>query len=130
MTEFCTFKMALLRQLTRRLRLRERRWREVCGRRRQESAQKQMEEVSRKLREGILSTGEMAERANVPKHLLCFLESRFPQLRTVRRGGRRYYRPGDVELVRNIDHLLREGGYTIKGMQKLLSERGGQGNRI
>ncbi len=66
---------------------------------------------------------EVAEELNVPQHVLRFWETRFPQVRPLKRGGgRRYYRPEDVELLRNICALLYREGYTIKGVQRLLRE--------
>lgn len=66
---------------------------------------------------------EVAEELSVPQHVLRFWESKFPQIKPVKRGGgRRYYRPGDVELLRQIRDLLYTSGYTIKGVQKLLRE--------
>jgi DNA-binding transcriptional MerR regulator len=68
---------------------------------------------------------EVAEDLNVPQHVLRFWESKFNQIRPMKRGGgRRYYRPNDVELLRGIRHLLYGEGYTIRGVQKLLKERG------
>ena len=66
---------------------------------------------------------EVAEELEVPQHVLRFWESRFPQVRPMKRaGGRRYYRPDDVALLRRIRQCLYEQGYTIKGVQKLLRE--------
>ncbi|MBY6261482.1 MerR family transcriptional regulator [Azospirillum sp. 412522] len=60
---------------------------------------------------------------NVPQHVLRFWETKFPQIRPLKRGGgRRYYRPEDVELLRRIQALLYEDRYTIKGVQRLLKE--------
>jgi DNA-binding transcriptional MerR regulator len=68
---------------------------------------------------------EVAIELDVPQHVLRFWESRFTQVRPVKRaGGRRYYRPEDVELLRGIRALLYSEGYTIKGVQKVLRERG------
>jgi DNA-binding transcriptional MerR regulator len=68
---------------------------------------------------------EVAIELDVPQHVLRFWESRFAQVRPVKRaGGRRYYRPEDVELLRGIRALLYSEGYTIKGVQKVLRERG------
>jgi DNA-binding transcriptional MerR regulator len=68
---------------------------------------------------------EVADELDVPQHVLRFWESRFAQLRPLKRGGgRRYYRPEDVELLRGIRRLLYDDGYTIKGVQKLLREHG------
>lgn len=68
---------------------------------------------------------EVAEELDVPQHVLRFWESRFPQIRPMKRaGGRRYYRPEDVDLLRGIRHLLYGVGYTIRGVQGILRERG------
>lgn len=70
---------------------------------------------------------EVAEELAVPQHVLRFWESKFPQVRPLkRRGGRRYYRPEDVLLLRRIQGLLYGEGYTIRGAQKLLREKGGR----
>ena len=64
---------------------------------------------------------EVADDLDLPQHVLRFWESKFPQVRPMKRGGgRRYYRPEDVELLRQIRSLLYDEGYTIKGAQKLL----------
>jgi DNA-binding transcriptional MerR regulator len=72
---------------------------------------------------------EVAEDLDVPQHVLRFWETRFAQIRPLKRaGGRRYYRPEDVALLRRIRSLLYSQGYTIRGVQKLLREpalRGG-----
>jgi DNA-binding transcriptional MerR regulator len=68
---------------------------------------------------------EVAEEINVPQHVLRFWESRFAQIRPMKRaGGRRYYRPDDVDLLRGIRHLLYGEGYTIRGVQRILREQG------
>ena len=68
---------------------------------------------------------EVAEALDVPPHVLRFWESRFVQIRPVKRGGgRRYYRPEDVRLLRGIRGLLYDDGVTIKGVQKILREKG------
>jgi DNA-binding transcriptional MerR regulator len=68
---------------------------------------------------------EVAEDLDVPKHVLRFWEIKFPQIRPMKRGGgRRYYRPEDLDLLRGIRHLLHAEGYTIKGVQKILREQG------
>src|SRR5215469_14532801 len=66
---------------------------------------------------------EVAEELEVPQHVLRFWESKFSQIRPLKRGGgRRYYRPEDVLLLRRIRQCLYEDGYTIKGVQRLLRE--------
>ena len=71
---------------------------------------------------------EVAEELDLPQHVLRFWESRFKQIKPLKRGGgRRYYRPDDVELLKGIRHLLYSEGYTIKGVQRILKE---QGNRF
>lgn len=73
--------------------------------------------------EAFRTISEVAEELEVPQHVLRFWESRFPQVRPLKRaGGRRYYRPDDVALLRRIRQCLYEQGYTIKGVQKLLRE--------
>jgi DNA-binding transcriptional MerR regulator len=68
---------------------------------------------------------EVADDLDVPKHVLRFWEIKFPQIRPMKRGGgRRYYRPEDLVLLRGIQHLLHAQGYTIKGVQKILREQG------
>jgi DNA-binding transcriptional MerR regulator len=68
---------------------------------------------------------EVADDLDVPQHVLRFWESRFPQIKPMKRaGGRRYYRPDDVDLLRGIRHLLYGEGYTIRGVQRILREQG------
>jgi DNA-binding transcriptional MerR regulator len=68
---------------------------------------------------------EVADELEVPQHVLRFWETKFTQIRPMKRGGgRRYYRPEDVELLRSIRGLLYDQGYTIKGVQKLIREGG------
>ena len=68
---------------------------------------------------------EVAEDLDLPQHVLRFWETRFGQIKPLKRGGgRRYYRPDDVALLRGIRHLLYGEGYTIKGVQKILREQG------
>lgn len=68
---------------------------------------------------------EVAEELDVPQHVLRFWETKFPQVRPLKRGGgRRYYRPEDVDMLRRIRSLLYQEGYTIKGVQRLLREGG------
>jgi len=70
---------------------------------------------------------EVADDLDVPQHVLRFWESRFSQIRPMKRGGgRRYYRPDDVDLLRGIRHLLYGEGYTIRGVQRILREQGGR----
>ncbi len=72
---------------------------------------------------------EVADELDVPQHVLRFWESKFPQVKPLKRGGgRRYYRPEDVALLRRIRDLLYSEGYTIKGVQKLLREGGHKDN--
>jgi DNA-binding transcriptional MerR regulator len=67
--------------------------------------------------------GEVAEDLDLPAHVLRFWESKFPQLKPLKRGGgRRYYRPEDIALLSRIRQYLYQEGYTIRGVQKLLSE--------
>jgi DNA-binding transcriptional MerR regulator len=68
---------------------------------------------------------EVAIQLDVPQHVLRFWESRFSQIRPVKRaGGRRYYRPEDIDLLRGIHRLLYSDGLTIRGVQKVLKDRG------
>ncbi len=75
--------------------------------------------------EAFRTISEVAEALDTPAHVLRFWESRFPQIRPVKRaGGRRYYRPADVALLTGIKHLLHDEGMTIRGVQKILREQG------
>src|SRR5882724_1097332 len=68
---------------------------------------------------------EVADELDIPQHVLRFWESRFPQIKPMKRaGGRRYYRPDDVDLLRGVRHLLYGEGYTIRGVQRILREQG------
>jgi DNA-binding transcriptional MerR regulator len=68
---------------------------------------------------------EVADDLKVPQHVLRFWESRFSQIKPMKRaGGRRYYRPDDVALLRGIHHLLYGEGYTIRGVQRILKDEG------
>jgi DNA-binding transcriptional MerR regulator len=68
---------------------------------------------------------EVAGELDVPQHVLRFWETRFGQIKPMKRGGgRRYYRPDDVDLLRGIRHLLHGEGYTIRGVQRILREQG------
>src|SRR6201996_7118199 len=75
--------------------------------------------------EAFRTISEVAIELDVPQHVLRFWESRFAQIRPVKRaGGRRYYRPEDIDLLRGIRALLYGDGLTIKGVQKILKDRG------
>jgi len=66
--------------------------------------------------------GEVSRDTGLPQHILRYWETRFPQLRPLQRAGkRRYYRPEDVALVRRLDVLLNQQGYTVRGVQQLLA---------
>jgi len=70
---------------------------------------------------------EVADELHIPQHVLRFWETKFPQVKPLKRGGgRRYYRPDDIALLRRISDLLYIQGYTIKGVQRLLREGGGK----
>jgi DNA-binding transcriptional MerR regulator len=75
--------------------------------------------------EAFRTISEVAEELDVPQHVLRFWESRFHEIRPMKRGGgRRYYRPQDVDLLRGIRQLLYGEGYTIRGVQRVLREQG------
>lgn len=79
----------------------------------------------RKSASAYRTISEVAESLGVPQHVLRFWETKFPAVKPLKRGGnRRYYRPEDIELLQVIHKLLHVDGYTIKGAQKLLKERG------
>ncbi len=68
---------------------------------------------------------EAAEELTVPQHVLRFWETKFAQIKPMKRaGGRRYYRPADIELLKGIHTLLYSQGYTIRGLQRILKEEG------
>ena len=75
---------------------------------------------------GALKTiGELSQELGVAQHILRYWETRFPQLRPMQRAGnRRYYRPADVELARRIHRLLSQEGYTVRGVLKVLRDKG------
>jgi DNA-binding transcriptional MerR regulator len=78
-----------------------------------------------KAAEAFRNIGEVSVELGVKKHVLRFWEMKFPQLKPMKRGGgRRLYRPSDVELLKGIRDLLQNAGYTIKGVQRLLREHG------
>ena len=73
--------------------------------------------------EAFRNISEVSDELGVKKHVLRFWEARFPQLKPMKRGGgRRYYRPADVLLLRGIQHLLQADGYSIRGVQKILRD--------
>ena len=75
--------------------------------------------------EAFRTIGEVADEIGIAKHVLRFWEVKFGHIRPMKRGGgRRYYRPEDMELLKGIRHLLYREGYTIKGVQKILREQG------
>ncbi|MCP5373514.1 MAG: MerR family transcriptional regulator [Hyphomicrobiales bacterium] len=77
--------------------------------------------------EAFRTITEVANLLELPQHVLRFWETKFPQIKPLKRGGgRRYYRPEDIDLLREIRGLLYDDGYTIKGVQKLLRQNGGK----
>jgi DNA-binding transcriptional MerR regulator len=84
--------------------------------------------ISREEIATLRTIGEVAEHLDLPQHVLRFWETRFKEIDPVKRaGGRRFYRPRDIELVEAIRHLLYREGYTIKGVQRILKEQGVDG---
>ncbi|MCK4867263.1 MAG: MerR family transcriptional regulator [Alphaproteobacteria bacterium] len=78
--------------------------------------------------EAYRTIGEVSEMLGVAQHVLRFWESRFSQIKPVKRAGnRRYYRPDDIALIRRIRALLHDEGYSIRGVQKLLKSSGVKG---
>ena len=81
----------------------------------------------RKAPNAFRTISEVADELHIPQHVLRFWETKFPQVKPLKRGGgRRYYRPDDIALLRRISDLLYIQGYTIKGVQRLLREGGGK----
>ena len=81
--------------------------------------------MDHKAPEAFRSISEVADELDLPQHVLRFWESRFHDIKPMKRGGgRRYYRPDDVHLLRGIRHLLYGEGYTIRGVQRILREQG------
>jgi DNA-binding transcriptional MerR regulator len=80
---------------------------------------------TRKSAKAFRTISEVSDVLDVPQHVLRFWETKFSQIRPMKRGGgRRYYRPEDITLLRGVRELLYDDGYTIKGVQKLLREGG------
>ncbi len=81
--------------------------------------------MDHKAPDAFRSISEVADELDLPQHVLRFWESRFRDIKPMKRGGgRRYYRPDDVSLLRGIRHLLYGEGYTIRGVQRILREQG------
>jgi len=86
--------------------------------------------VARKSPSAFRTIGEASEDLGVPQHVLRFWETKFTQLKPLKRaGGRRYYRPEDMGLLTHIRDLLYREGFTIKGAQRSLGQRGGAGTK-
>ncbi len=82
---------------------------------------------SRKAPNAFRTISEVADELHIPQHVLRFWETKFAQVKPLKRGGgRRYYRPDDIALLRRVSDLLYIEGYTIKGVQRLLREGGGK----
>ena len=81
--------------------------------------------MENKAPEAFRTISEVADELDLPQHVLRFWETRFRDIRPMKRGGgRRFYRPDDVDLLRGIRHLLYGEGYTIRGVQRILREQG------
>jgi DNA-binding transcriptional MerR regulator len=81
--------------------------------------------MNNKAPDAFRTISEVAEELDLPQHVLRFWETRFSQIKPLKRGGgRRYYRPDDVDLLRGIRHLLYGEGYTIRGAQRILKDHG------
>ncbi|MFO1236457.1 MAG: MerR family transcriptional regulator [Alphaproteobacteria bacterium] len=90
-----------------------------------DAEREQERQAGQKSPDAFRTISEVSSDLDVPQHVLRFWEGKFAQIRPLKRGGgRRYYRPDDVDLLRGIQHLLHGDGYTIKGVQKLLREHG------
>ena len=86
-----------------------------------------MASVGEKDPDALKTIGELSDELGIAQHILRYWETKFPQLRPMQRAGnRRYYRPDDVALARRIHRLLNEEGYTVRGVQKLLRDKGAQ----
>jgi DNA-binding transcriptional MerR regulator len=81
--------------------------------------------LDNKAPDAFRTISEVADELDLPQHVLRFWESRFREIRPMKRGGgRRYYRPADIDLLRGIRHLLYGEGYTIRGVQRILRDQG------
>jgi DNA-binding transcriptional MerR regulator len=81
--------------------------------------------VVEKAPDAFRTISEVAQDLDLPQHVLRFWETRFQQIKPLKRGGgRRYYRPDDIDLLRGIQHLLYGEGYTIRGAQRILKDHG------
>ena len=81
--------------------------------------------MAEKAPEAFRTISEVASDLDLPQHVLRFWETRFAQIKPMKRGGgRRYYRPDDIDLLRGIRHLLYGEGYTIRGVQRILKDEG------
>ena len=75
--------------------------------------------------EAFRTISEVSKDLSLPQHVLRFWETKFAQIKPIKRGGgRRYYRPEDVDLLKGIKNLLNNDGYTIRGVQKVIKENG------
>ena len=75
--------------------------------------------------EAFRTISEVSKDLSLPQHVLRFWETKFAQIKPIKRGGgRRYYRPEDVDLLKGIKNLLYNDGYTIRGVQKVIKENG------
>jgi DNA-binding transcriptional MerR regulator len=84
-----------------------------------------MAALDNKAPDAFRTISEVADELDLPQHVLRFWETRFRDIKPMKRGGgRRYYRPDDVDLLRGIRHLLYGEGYTIRGVQRILREQG------
>jgi len=81
--------------------------------------------MSIKSPEAFRTISEVSKDLSLPQHVLRFWETKFAQIKPIKRGGgRRYYRPEDIELLKGIKYLLYNDGYTIRGVQKVIKEGG------
>ena len=81
--------------------------------------------MNTKAPEAFRTISEVSKDLSLPQHVLRFWETKFAQIKPIKRGGgRRYYRPEDIELLRGIKYLLYNDGYTIRGVQKVIKENG------